>query len=170
MLAPGVAPKFVPAIVTAVPAAPDVGFRLVMLGAVPPPPVPARNAASTAPQMSEVFNVPLADTGPAADWMRSSTANFVFGAAGTRSWMMYPLPAVNVLGFAVDRRPITRSPLDAGVAVAAAGALLGPCPVAVASREFTVATPAYSRIAKRSVPQNGFGTVTVFAPPAMLSA
>src|SRR5208337_3178729 len=33
VLVPCVAPKFVPVIVTAVPTAPDVGFRLVMLGA-----------------------------------------------------------------------------------------------------------------------------------------
>src|SRR5437899_3702960 len=36
MLVPCVAPKFAPAIVTAVPTAPDVGLRLVMLGALPP--------------------------------------------------------------------------------------------------------------------------------------
>ena len=33
VLVPGVAPKFVPAIVTDVPTAPEVGFRLVMVGA-----------------------------------------------------------------------------------------------------------------------------------------
>ena len=33
VLVPGVAPKFVPAIVTDVPTAPEVGFRLVMMGA-----------------------------------------------------------------------------------------------------------------------------------------
>jgi hypothetical protein len=37
VLVPCVDPKFVPVITTDVPTAPDVGFRLVMLGAVPPP-------------------------------------------------------------------------------------------------------------------------------------
>ena len=37
VLVPCVAPKFVPVIVTEVPTAPDVGFRLVMLGAAGSP-------------------------------------------------------------------------------------------------------------------------------------
>jgi hypothetical protein len=171
VLAPLVAPKFVPAIVTEVATTPDVGFRLVIVGAVPPPTVPARNDARAAPQISEVFNVPFADMGAAAVSMRSSTANLVFGAAGTRSWMTYPLPAVNVLAFAVERRPSTRSPLAAGVALDAAGALLVPCAIALTFREFAVATPEYSRMAKRNVPPDGIpDTVTVFAPPAIPSA
>jgi hypothetical protein len=44
VLVPCVAPKFVPAIVTAAPTAPDVGLRLVMVGAVPPRLPAARNA------------------------------------------------------------------------------------------------------------------------------
>src|SRR5438105_13692911 len=43
-----VVPKFAPVMVTAVPTGPEVGFRLVMAGAVPPPPLAARNVA-TAP-------------------------------------------------------------------------------------------------------------------------
>jgi hypothetical protein len=45
VLVPCVAPKFVPVIVTDVPTTPDVGFRLVMLGPVPPVPPAPRNAA-----------------------------------------------------------------------------------------------------------------------------
>jgi hypothetical protein len=170
LVVPCVAPKFIPAIVTCVPTAPDAGLTLVIPGVVPPPPLAGLNAAMAAPQMSEVFNVPLAETGPAAVWTRSSTANFVLGAAGTRSPMTYPLPAVNVLGLAVDRRPITRSPLVVVVADAVVGVLLLPCPVAVTSREFPDATPEYSRIANLRVPENAFATVIVFAPPAMFSA
>ena len=126
VLDPFVAPKFVPAMVTDVAIdRPRSGFRPVMLGVAPPPPTAGRNAASAVPQMSDVFSVPLAETGPAAVWIRSSTTNFVFGAAGTRSWMTYPPPAVNVLTFAVDRRPSTRSPLAVVVAVDVVGAAAG---------------------------------------------
>src|SRR5437667_12909924 len=48
VLVPCAAPKFVPAIVTEVPATPDVGFRLVMLGEVLPAP-PTLNDATMAP-------------------------------------------------------------------------------------------------------------------------
>jgi hypothetical protein len=46
VLVPCVDPKFVPAIVTDVPTSPKVGFRLVMLGALPPPVFKALNATS----------------------------------------------------------------------------------------------------------------------------
>ena len=168
---PGAVPKFAPVIVTEVPTAPDVGFTLVIAGIGPPPPTAGRNAARAAPQVSELFSVPLADTGPAVARIRSSTTSFVLGATGTRSWMTYPLPAVNVLGSAVERTPITRSPLAVVVTVPVPGALLVPCAVAVTSREFAVATPEYSRIAKRSVPPEiESDTLIVFAPPAILSA
>ena len=50
VLLPCVVPKFVPVMVTGVPTAPDVGLKLVMLGAVLPVPLPALNAASAAAQ------------------------------------------------------------------------------------------------------------------------
>ena len=84
VLAPCDAPKLLPAIVTDVPTTPDVGVTLVMLGAGVPP-LAGRKAAMAAAQMSELFSVPFADTGPAAARIRSSAASFVFGAAGTRS-------------------------------------------------------------------------------------
>ena len=79
MLAPCDAPKLLPAIVTDVPTTPEAGFRLVMLGAGLPP-LAGRKAAMAAAQMSELFSVPFADTGPAAATIRSSAASFVFGA------------------------------------------------------------------------------------------
>ena len=47
-----------------------------------------------------------------------------------------------------------------------------PVPVAaeVVSREFDVATPEYSRMAKRNGALTVIDTVTVFAPPLMFSA
>src|SRR5438045_4225636 len=56
VLVPCVAPKFAPAIVTDVPATPDVGFKLVMLGdeLVCAPALPSdRNAPNTAPHGSD---------------------------------------------------------------------------------------------------------------------
>jgi hypothetical protein len=51
------------------------------------------------------------------------------------------------------------------------GALLIPWAAAVASDEFTPATPEYSRIVNRSVAAEIVSdTVTWFAPPAMFSA
>src|SRR5437660_854447 len=80
-----VVPKLVPVMVTPVPTGPVVGFRLVMAGAVPPPPLASRKAPSVAPHTSDVPNVAVADTVPAAAWIWSSIISFVFGAAGTRS-------------------------------------------------------------------------------------
>ena len=48
VLVPCVDPKFVPAMVTDVPTAPDVGDRLVILGVDPPPPEAALNVATWA--------------------------------------------------------------------------------------------------------------------------
>jgi len=66
VLVPWVVPKFVPAIVTEVPTTPDVGFRLVMLGAVPPLPAAALKAESVAPQLSDAPSVAPAEIAPAA--------------------------------------------------------------------------------------------------------
>src|SRR5260370_5519939 len=52
-LAPWLAPKFAPEIVTDVPAGPEVWFRLVIDGLAPPPPPAALNAASPPPQLSD---------------------------------------------------------------------------------------------------------------------
>jgi hypothetical protein len=86
-LAPCDAPKFVPAIITAVPTAPEVGLVLVIVGVVPAAPEAARNDAIAADQTSDIFNVPPADMGPAVVWMRSSTASLAFDVAGTSCWM-----------------------------------------------------------------------------------
>lgn len=45
-----------------------------------------------------------------------------------------------------------------------------PVAAAVASRELDVATPEYSRMAKRNGALTVMDTVTVFAPPLMFSA
>src|SRR5437660_7139804 len=72
-----VVPKLVPVMVTAVPTGPVVGFRLVIAGAVPPPPLAGRKAPSVAPHTSDVPNVAVADTVPAAAWIWSSIISFV---------------------------------------------------------------------------------------------
>src|SRR5947208_17122626 len=59
-----VVPKFVPVMVTAVPTGPVVGFRLVIAGAVPPPPIAAPNAASLATDPTTVPHVAAPDTVP----------------------------------------------------------------------------------------------------------
>ena len=70
----------------------------------------------------------------------------------------------------VEIAPSNKSPF----AVVVALPLLAEEPVAVAtavtSREFDVATPEYSRIAKRNGPETVSDTVTVLAPPLMFSA
>src|SRR5438309_2336060 len=71
-----VVPKLVPVMVTAVPTGPVVGFRLVIAGAVPPPPLAGRKAPSVAPHTSDVPNVAVADTVPAAAWIWSSIISF----------------------------------------------------------------------------------------------
>src|SRR5262249_15754826 len=130
-----------------------------------------RNAATTAPQASELERVAVAETDPAVDMIWSSTASLVLGAAGTRSSSVHPLPAVKVCGFADDSSPIMRSPDETSVATAVAGVALVPWPVAVASSELVSATPEYSRMANRSVaPLIELPTVTVVPPPLMFSA
>lgn len=68
VLAPCVAPKFVPVIVTEVPTIPEVGFKLEMDGPLPPLPA-ALNDAKAAPQLSETLRVALAAAVPAAPWI-----------------------------------------------------------------------------------------------------
>src|SRR5262249_59369300 len=101
-----------------------------------------------------------------------STANFVLGATGTCSSSVKPAPAVNVVAFAVDSTPRIKSPLAVVVVGALASeALLPSASADVPSSDPDVATPAYSRIANRSVPPVSVSvTVTVFDPPALLSA
>jgi len=72
VLVPCVTPKFAPVIVTAVPTGPEVGDRLVMLGAVLP--LAALNAAMFATQSLEGDSVQVAATAPAAAWIPSSSA------------------------------------------------------------------------------------------------
>ena len=65
VLVPWVGPKPVPVMVTEVPAGPDVGFRLVILGGPPPAPPAAFNATTAAPQLALAENAALAATLPA---------------------------------------------------------------------------------------------------------
>ena len=164
-----VVPKLVPVIVTAVPTGPVVGFRLVIVGAITPP-LAGRKAPSVAPHTSDVPNVAVADTVPAAAWIWSSIISFVFGAPGTRSSTLYPLPAVTLAGFAIEIAANSKSPLLVVVAFPLLAETPFPCAPAVPSSEFAVATPEYSAIAKRRVPEMLLATVTVLAPPAIFSA
>jgi hypothetical protein len=98
--------------------------------------------------------------------------SLVFGAAGTRSSIVYPLPAVYVAPLAVITAPSARLPaavvpfpLFAAVPFPWAAA------VDVTSKELAVAKPEYSKMAKRKVLlEIDSDTVTVFAPPAIFSA
>lgn len=116
VLVPWVAPKFAPAIAIEVPTGPDVGAKEVILGSKVPLGA-ALNAASKAPPFSEMDSVALTETAPAAAWTASSAINFVFGAAGTRSSMVYPLPAVKGPPKAVAASPKIRSPPTVVMAV-----------------------------------------------------
>src|SRR6267378_1640177 len=104
-LAPCVAPKFAPLMVTDVPTAPDVGFKLVMLGGEPPPAVPALKAAKATPQLSGAPRVAPADAVPATVCIRSSAISLVFGAAGTLPSMANPFPAVKLAELADEAAP-----------------------------------------------------------------
>ena len=66
--------------------------------------------------------------------------------------------------------PSSKSPLAVVVPFPLFGDALAPCAVAVVSSEFAVATPEYSRMAKRRIPETVSDTVTVFAPPLIFSA
>src|SRR5882672_3029968 len=105
VLVPCVAPKFAPLMVTDVPTAPDVGFKLVMLGGEPPPAVPALKAAKATPQLSGAPRVAPADAVPATVCIRSSAISLVFGAAGTLPSMANPFPAVKLAELADEAAP-----------------------------------------------------------------
>jgi hypothetical protein len=77
---------------------------------------------------------------------------------------------VNVALFTVETEPSSKSPLTAVVVLPLLAAVPVPAAAAVASRELDVATPEYSRMAKRNGALTVMDTVTVFAPPLMLSA
>jgi hypothetical protein len=170
VLVPCVAPKFAPLIVTDVPTAPDVGFKLVMLGGEPPPALPGLKAARITPQLSGAPSVAPADIVPAAVCMRSSAISLALGAAGTLPSMTNPFPAVKLAGFAVKMALNNNSPFPVVAAFALLGDALVPCPVAVTSSELAVAIPEYSRIANLNVPRIVSETVIVFAPLLIFSA
>ena len=65
VLVPCEAPKLEPVIVMAVPTAPEVWLKLVMLGAVAPPPFAALNAANATPQLPEAAKDAPAEAVPA---------------------------------------------------------------------------------------------------------
>jgi len=65
VLVPCEAPKLEPVIVMAVPTAPEVWLKVVMLGAVAPPPFAALNAANATPQLPEAAKDALAEAVPA---------------------------------------------------------------------------------------------------------
>ena len=77
---------------------------------------------------------------------------------------------MNVAGFVVATAPNNKSPFAVVVALPLFGELLLAVAAAVTSRELEVASPEYSRIAKRSGPETVIDTVTVFAPLGIFSA
>lgn len=66
--------------------------------------------------------------------------------------------------------PSNRSPFVVVVALPLFADELVPCAAAVTSSGFDVATPEYSKTAKRKVSEIVSLTVTVFAPPATFAA
>src|SRR5260370_26212821 len=84
VLVPWLAPKLVPVIVIASPTPPFALLRLVMVGAVPPPPaLAALNAARTAPHGSEALSDSRAAATPAAVCTSACATSFVFCSPGT---------------------------------------------------------------------------------------
>ncbi len=73
-------------------------------------------------------------------------------------------------GLAVTISPKSKSPLDAVVMLPVPGDTPVPSAATETSRELEVATPEYSRMAKRIVPRIVSDTVMVLAPPTMFSA
>lgn len=71
---------------------------------------------------------------------------------------------------AVDAVPNSKSPFAVVVTFPLLTAVLTFVAEEVTSREFDVATPEYSEIAKRKGPETLMETVTVFAPALMFSA
>jgi hypothetical protein len=165
---PKAVPKFAPVIVTIVPTVPDAGLRLVIFGfaATPTPPL---NAAKTAPQLSDAPSKACAESVPATVFICCSTSSFVPGSRGTLSVVENPLPAVKLAELAVEIAPSNKSPPDIG-AFPLFGDTPFPCAIASTSSEFVVATPEYSTIAIRIVPDIVSDTLIVFAPPTMFSA
>src|SRR5216684_400201 len=127
-------------------------------------------AARPAPQLSDAPRVALAEICPALAWNKSSEISLVFGGAGIDSSIVYPLPAVKIAGLPIMIAPNNKSPFAVVVRFPLLGFALVPCCAAIPSSEFDVATPEYSKIAKRIVPDIDCFTVIVFAPPAMFSA
>ena len=102
--------------------------------------------------------------------IRSSTISLAFGAAGICSRMVYLLPAVKIVGFAVDTMPITRSPLMSSSRSRCWGRcrFLGPRPPVERIRGGDAGI-LEDRDAQCPLSDVSL-TVTVFAPPAMFSA
>jgi len=65
VLVPCDAPKLVPVIVIAVPTVPVAWLKLVIVGAVLPPPLPALNAPNATPQFPDAASDALAEATPA---------------------------------------------------------------------------------------------------------
>ena len=80
------------------------------------------------------------------------------------------MPAVNVVLSDVATKPNSKSPFAVVVRLPLFGEVLVVVPAAVASREFEVARPEYSRMSMRSGPETVMDTVTVLAPPLTFSA
>ena len=126
--------------------------------------------ARTAPQGSDAPREAVAAAVPAAACIWSSAISFVLGSLGTNALIWTPFGAVKVSTSAVATAPSNRSPLAVVVAFPLLGDVLVPCADAVTSSEFAVATPVYSKIAKRNEPEIVSDTVIVLAPAEMFSA
>ena len=71
---------------------------------------------------------------------------------------------------AVPTAPSNKSPLTVVVAFPLLGEVLVAVATTAASSEFEVATPEYSKMAKRNGPETVMDAVMVFAPPLIFSA
>lgn len=80
------------------------------------------------------------------------------------------MPAANVPLLLVPIVASSKSPFAVVVRFPLVGAELLAVFVVAASKELDVATPEYSRMAKRNGPETLMDTVTVFAPLLMFSA
>lgn len=77
---------------------------------------------------------------------------------------------MRVAPFTVETEPSNKSPLTVVGVLPLLTAVPVPVAAEVVSREFDLATPEYSRMAKRNGALTVIDTVTVFAPPLMFSA
>src|SRR5258705_242399 len=128
---------------------------------------PVLNAAKATDQTSEAAKAAVAATGPATVWLWSS----LISLEDTRSLIVKLVPAVKLAELAVAIAPSSRSPLAVVVTLPLFGDVLMPCAAAgIPSSEFVRATPEYSRMAKRSVPEMVSDTVMVLGPAVMFSA